>query len=279
MWCWKDGEYTRADELRISPFDHGFLYGIGFFETFRTYGGQAFLLDEHLARLQGALAQYQIQMPYSKAELVEIIEELTKRSDGRDGYFRLNVSAGDEGLGLQPAIYSNPTVIIFRKELQEGPVEKDAVWLKTKRSAPEQQQRFKSHHYANNILGRQEVESLKDLEGFFINEAGFIAEGITSNIFWVKNDRLYTPALSTGILNGITRQFVMKLAKELSIPVVEGEFQPDELLGADECFATTSIQELIPIRHLGEQLFAGVDGYIYKALHECYKRYRGDGVF
>lgn len=279
MWCWKDGEYLKDTELMISPFDHGFLYGIGFFETFRTYSGEPFLFEEHMTRLQGALNEYKIQLPYSLEQVREVIKELTSLSDGREGYFRLNVSAGNEGLGLQASTYSNPTVIIFRKELVAGPQEKSAVLLKTVRSMPEQAQRYKSHHYANNILARQEVSSLKDIEGIFINADGHVAEGITSNVFWVKEGCLFTPAVNTGILNGITRQFVVKIAKELKLPLKEGQFSIEELLAADEFFVTTSIQELIPIKRLEDREYLGIVGPVYKKLHDRYRSYRGVDLF
>lgn len=279
MWCWKDDVFVQDHELMISPFDHGFLYGIGFFETFRTYNGEPFLFEEHMARLRAALAEYKITLPYSNEQLKEVIYELTSRSDRREGYFRLNVSAGNEGLGLQASVYDNPTVIIFRKELTAGPVEKNACILKTVRSMPEQTQRYKSHHYANNILARQEVPSLQHIEGIFLNEKGFICEGITSNIFWVRDDCLFTPSINTGILNGITRQFVIKLANNLNLAVTEGEFLVDELRKADECFVTTSIQEIIPIRQLDQTIFAGSAGTIYKKLHHQYRNKRGDDLF
>lgn len=278
MWCWKDGQYVKDTDLLISPFDHGFLYGIGFFETFRTYNGEPFLFDEHLQRLQQALDEYNIHLPYSKGQLIEIIQELTVRSDGREGYFRLNVSAGNEGLGLQAREYNKPTVILFRKELVDGPLEKKAVLLKTVRNSPEQELRYKSHHYANNVLARQEIDSLLHTEGFFVNEHSYVAEGITSNIFWVKNEKLFTPSINLGILNGITRQFVVKIAKELGIEVVEGEFLIEELLSADECFVTTSIQELIPIIQLENTVFPGLSGAVYKQLHDSYRVSRGDDL-
>lgn len=278
MWCWKDGQYVKDTDLLISPFDHGFLYGIGFFETFRTYNGEPFLFDEHFQRLQQALDEYNIQLPYSKEQLQEVVRQLTVRSDGREGYFRLNVSAGNEGLGLQARAYNNPTVILFRKELVDGPLEKKAVLLKTVRNSPEQALRYKSHHYANNVLARQELDSLLHTEGFFVNEQGYVAEGITSNIFWVKNEKLFTPSINLGILNGITRQFVMKLAKELAMEIVEGEFLVDELLSADECFVTTSIQELIPIIQFEDKEFPGLSGTVYKKLHDSYRVNRGDDL-
>lgn len=276
MWCWKDGQYMQDTELMISPFDHGFLYGLGFFETFRTYNGVPFLFDEHFARLQSALDEYKIQLPYTKEQLIAVIEELTVKSDGDDGYFRLNVSAGNEGLGLQATKYSHPTVILFRKELVASPLEKTGVWLETVRNTPEQSIRYKSHHYANNILARQELPSLKEQEGFFETAEGYVAEGITSNIFWVKSGVLYTPSLKTGILNGITRQFILKLAKELNFSTIKGEFKRQQLMDAEECFITTSIQEIIPIKQIDEKAFKGLTGTVYKKLHHEYKKHRGD---
>lgn len=267
MWCFHNGDYVKAADLRISPFDHGYLYGLGVFETLRTYDGVPFLWHEHFTRMEQALAAYHIALPYTEEQLRDVIMELNVRSGGDEGYFRINVSAGEAGIGLAKTSYDEPTVIVFRKPLELPPrgTEKNAVWLETVRNSPEQATRFKSHHYANNIVARFEVPSLATVEGFFVNEAGFVAEGITSNIFWVTDGVMYTPALSTGVLPGITRAQVMKLAD-----VVEGEFTKEALLAADECFITTSIQELIPIRTLGDKTFAGNDGAVYQALHARY---------
>lgn len=267
MWCFHNGMYVKAEDLRISPFDHGYLYGLGVFETLRTYDGKPFLWHAHFTRMQEALSVYHIQLPYTEQELHDVIMELNVRNGGDDGYFRVNVSAGEAGIGLAKTTYDEPTVIIFRKPLELPPrgTEKNAVWLDTVRNSPEQHTRFKSHHYANNIVARFEVPSLASLEGFFLNDQGYVAEGITSNIFWVTDGIIYTPALSTGILPGITRAHVMTLA-----PVIEGTFTKEDMLRADECFITTSIQELIPIRAVGDKQFAGSDGSVYQALHARY---------
>ncbi|MGG0657413.1 aminodeoxychorismate lyase [Rummeliibacillus pycnus] len=272
MICWMNGKFVESTELSVSPTDHGYLYGLGFFETFRTYLNQPFLWDEHCARIQKALEEYRITMSYTFEELRNVIIELNNRNGHTDGYFRLNISAGEGGIGLANTHYPNPNVIIFRKELQ--PIsrgqEKNAVWLNTVRNSPEQEIRYKSHHYANNVRARFELPSLKNLEGFFVNAEGCVAEGITSNIFWVIENELYTPSLSTGILPGITRQHVMNLANEAGFNIYEGQYTPQDLESADECFLTTSIQELIPIRGLGEKCFLGNKGAIYRNLHKMY---------
>ena len=272
MWAWMNGEFVKADELRISPFDHGFLYGLGFFETFRTYNGKPFLLEEHIERLRKALDEFRINVELNLDELTVIIYELNARSGGEDGYFRLNVSAGAHDIGLAPSVYEKPTVILFRKTLPPltRGKEKSAVWLKTRRNTPESEHRYKSHHYANNVLARLELPSLAEQEGFFLTEQGYVAEGITSNIFWVTDSVLYTPALETGILAGITRDMVMRIAESLGIIVVEGLFTADKLEAATEVFVTNAVQELVPIHRIGSSQFDGSNGLIYVKLHEHY---------
>ncbi|MFJ7733598.1 aminodeoxychorismate lyase [Lysinibacillus sp. NPDC097231] len=272
MLCWINGDYVAAQNLRISPFDHGFLYGLGFFETFRTYKGKVFCWEAHMERLHTALAQYRIYMPYTENDLLKVVHQLNEYADGQDGYFRVNVSAGEHSIGLQPTEYSQPNVIVFRKELHDTPrgMEKTAQWLVTPRNTPEKGLRVKSHHYGNNVLGRFEMPSLAQQEGFFLTEGGFVAEGVTSNIFWVKDDILYTPSLETGILPGIIRAWVIKRAQSLGIEVREGLFAKEDIERSAECFITNSVQELVPIRQLENKQLLGNKGLVYSCLHEAF---------
>ncbi|MEY2371843.1 aminodeoxychorismate lyase [Lysinibacillus capsici] len=272
MQCWMNGNYMAAQDLRISPFDHGFLYGLGFFETFRTYGGQVFYWEAHMERLQHALSQYHIYLNYPESVLLEAVQQLNQLAGGQDGYFRLNVSAGEHNIGLQPTEYRQPNIIIFRKELQDTPrgTEKFAQWLTIPRNTPEQAFRVKSHHYGNNVLGRFEMPSLAQQEGFFLTESGYVAEGVTSNIFWIKNDILYTPSLETGILPGIIRAWVIEKASALNLDVQEGFYTKEDLLQSTECFITNSVQELVPISSLENQPFLGNKGPIYSILHSAF---------
>lgn len=269
MEAWKDGQLFKASELTVSAYDHGYLYGLGFFETFRTYNGKVFLWDEHWLRLSEALADFSITMPYEKQTILEAVHVLTEANNGVNGYFRLNVSAGIHDLGLQPSNYQQPTVILFRKPL--APMmrgkEKTATWLKTVRNTPESSIRHKSHHFANNVQARFELDSLANQEGFFINEAGFVAEGITSNIFWVRDGKVYTPSIETGILNGTTRKWILK---NCPIDIAEGLYTKTHLESADEVFITNAVQELVPIKSIGGKQFLGNLGPVYKELHTQY---------
>jgi len=269
MDAWKNGSLYVAKDLTISPYDHGFLYGLGFFETFRTYGGRVFLWDEHWKRLSKALEEYRIFIPYKEQDIIDAIQQLYEANNSEDGYYRLNVSAGGVDIGLQPSSYQEPTVIVFRKPLAvpERGTEKAAVWLNTRRNSPESSVRHKSHHFANNVFARLELDSLVNKEGFFLTEKGFVAEGITSNIFWAKEGKLYTPSLESGILPGITRDWILKNAK---IEVEIGLYSKEELESADEVFITNAIQELVPIRAIGTNVFEGNQGTVYRELHTLY---------
>ena len=272
MLCWMNGEFELADELRISPFDHGFLYGAGFFETFRTYEGRVFLFKEHMERLRGALQEYRIAMPYSDEDILQAIQGLHERSDGRDGYFRLNVSAGVHDIGLAPSEYRSPNVILFRKELAIAPrgTEKKAVWLETERNLPESKVRHKSHNFLNNVRGRLELASLKEQEGIFLTSLGHVAEGVTSNVFWVKDGALYTPSVETGILPGLTRSFILESGEKAGMAIHVGLFLKSEAEQADEMFVSNAIQELVPLSAVGDRSLPGASGVYYQKLHQLY---------
>lgn len=269
-----NGKRVVAGDLKISPFDHGFLYGLGFFETFRTYGGEVFLYEPHMIRLRSALADYRIDMPYSDEEILAAIHSLYEENGYEDGYYRLNVSAGVHDIGLAPAEYKQPNVLIFQKALNLPPVhtEKDGVWLATTRNEPESVVRHKSHQYANNVKGRLELPSLKETEGLFVTSDGYVAEGITSNVFWVKQGELYTPSLNAGILPGTTRAFVIEMAGELGLSLNEGLYTQEELESAEEVFITNAIQELVPIHRIGKVQFFGKEGPVYQQLHAGYQQ-------
>lgn len=273
MECWKNGEFLKKEHVTISPFDHGYLYGLGFFETFRTYKGHVFLWDQHWERLTQALSVFRIHMPYTKQEIYNVVQELTQKNEGKDGYFRFNVSAGVHDIGLQPSRYDSPTVLIMRKELPPTPrgTEKSARWIEVPRNTPEGATRVKSHHYANNVLARFELPSLAEMEGFMCTAEGIVAEGITSSIFWIRDGKIYTPSLDTGILNGITRQWLIHYAMDQGIPVHEVHYSKEELEQADEVFVTNAIQELVPIHQVGIYHFPGNSGEFYRKLHMAYE--------
>lgn len=255
MFVYVNGEIKSENEATISVFDHGFLYGLGVFETFRIYDGHPFLLDDHFHRLQTSAAHLGIKITYDRNEVKAILQKLCKANDLQDAYVRWNVSAGIGEVGLQVTPYEAPTTIIYMKQIPKLSRTKKAKMLKLRRNSPEGYERLKSHHYLNNILGKKEIGSSPEYEGIFLTEKGYVAEGIVSNIFWVKDRTVFTPAVETGILNGVTRMFVLKLLQKLNIPYEEGLYTIDQLLAADEVFITNSIQEIVALTEIDETNF------------------------
>ncbi|MGG0240927.1 aminodeoxychorismate lyase [Bacillus rhizoplanae] len=276
MLIYVNGSFVEASEAKISPYDHGYLYGLGVFETFRIYNGHPFLLDDHYERLMTALSSLHIAWEMTKDDVKSILKELMVRNHLQNAYVRLNVSAGVGEIGLQTEIYEEPSIIIFIKPLQApgDVIEKEGVVLRQTRNTPEGEFRLKSHHYLNNILGKREIGNTTMKEGIFLTEEGYVAEGIVSNIFFVKNGILHTPSLQTGILNGITRAFILVAAEMLGLEVREGLFLKEELFAADEVFVTNSIQEIVPLCCIGEVYFPGKEGFVTNQLIRVYETCR-----
>lgn len=273
MYLYMNGEIIKEDQARISPFDHGFLYGMGLFETFRVYEGHPFLLVDHLERLNSSLTMIGIHKSLNKDEVIQALKLLLEKNKLANAYIRLNVSAGVGAVGLPVEPYEHANVMMFVKPLPEagGPTEKEAQFLKVSRNTPEGPLRLKSHHYMNNLLAKKEIGNRTDVEGIFLTKDGCIAEGIVSNIFWVIDNQLFTPDLGTGILNGITRSFIKELASKRGIQVKEGFYKPDVLNTATEIFVTNSIQEIVAISKVDSLVFPGVKGEFFQVLHKEYR--------
>ncbi len=273
MYIYINGKIIPHEKAQISVFDHGFMYGAGLFETFRTYRGHPFLLDSHLGRLNKGLRQLNIDRSFCREEINQIIQRLLNENKLENAYIRFNVSAGIGGIGLQTSSYTEPNVIMYMKSLQTGESlgEKKAEWLRIRRNTPEGDERLKSHHYLNNLLAKREIGEDVQMEGLFLTKEGYVAEGITSNLFWIRNGILYTPSVETGILNGITRRFILALAAQSGLEVREGLYKQENLLEADEVFITNSIQEIVAIKSIGSESYKGVSGPIVQMLYTRYK--------
>ncbi|QWU16361.1 4-amino-4-deoxychorismate lyase [Paenibacillus sophorae] len=257
-----NGGVVDAGDAVVSVRDHGFLYGIGLFETFRTYGGRPFLLERHLKRMVEGCIQLGIPYKPDPVGLTEWIAELMKRNGLQEAYIRYTVTAGEDVLGLPAGDYTRPNQVLFAKALPPRPIEldtegKELQLLKLRRNTPEGLVRFKSLHYMNNILAKRELSlhpsAARGAEGLMLTERGEVAEGIVSNVFFVQAGRLFTPDESTGLLPGITREMVMQLARSEGLKGQTGLYPWETLRGAEEIFLTNSIQEIVPVTILWEE--------------------------
>lgn len=289
MYIYINSKLISSEEAVVSVYDHGFLYGLGCFETFRTYGGKVFLLEQHLERLHDGLKDLGIQFRLKTEDILAQIHDLLHVNELCDGYFRLSVSAGAGEIGLPTEDYTKPCSILYIKPLSLPSKQlyergKALAKLAIPRLETELPVRYKSFHYMSSILAKRELASRNldhRAEGLFLTKEGLIAEGIVSNLFFVSKGRLCTPSVDTHILPGVTRAFVISLAREQGIPVVEGKFTWGELSVADEIFITSSIQELVPITELIDEngqvysIGASIGQTTKQLLDEYRKKVRG----
>ncbi|THF74523.1 aminotransferase class IV [Cohnella fermenti] len=254
-----DGQLMNSEEAVISVHDHGFLYGMGLFETFRTYGGKPWLLDWHAERLAEGCAALGIEYAPDARHMRRSVARLIEANglEDQDAYIRWSVSAGDGAVGLPAEPYAKPREIVYAKPQAADEPErrsgKALRLLKLRRSEPEAVFRLKSFHYMNNILAKRELVAggaAPGTEGLFLNAAGHVAEGMVSNVFWINGHTLRTPSLDCGPLAGVTRRYVLTLAAEQGLRVEEGAYAWEELPAADEVFVTSSIQEIVPVSRL-----------------------------
>ena len=258
MWIYLNDCFVQKEHARISVFDHGFLYGDGVYETLRAYEGRIFLWERHMARLRRSCELIALDLPMGDEAWIPIIAELLVRNGLQDAGLRLTVSRGEGELGIDPSLCSNPTIVVMAKPVvsytdqqwEQGKV----LHLSSVRRNPElaQSPQIKALSFLNNILAKQEAVRVGADDALMLNMDGYLSECTTSNIFFVKNQQLYTPAMDCGILKGITRDVVIELADKLEVCVEEGRYTMEHLLQADECFITNTGIEISPVSRIGD---------------------------
>ncbi len=248
-----NGELVDQDDARISVFDHGLLYGDGVFEGIRSYGGKAFLLQEHLDRLWDSAKAIWLAIPVTKEQMARAIQEALDANRIGDGYIRVLVTRGAGTLGLDPNRCSDPQVIIIADAITLYPAEYyenglEIITVSTIRNHPAAlNPRIKSLNYLNNILAKIEGLQAGCIEALMLNHKGEVAECTGDNIFLVRDGRVLTPPNDAGILEGITRDAVIKLARRAGTEVLETPLTRHDVYIAEECFLTGTAAEVVPV--------------------------------
>ncbi len=279
---WLDGEFIPWEEGRVHLLTHTLHYGLGVFEGIRCYrcddGRSAvFRLGEHVSRLYRSAKILEMDIPYPAAELERIVCETLRANRMQEGYIRPLVFLGEGAMGLLPS--DNPVRVAviawpWGAYLGEEGLERG---IRAKISS------YTRHHpnvsmtkskscgqYVNSILAKREVTRMGYDEAIMLDTQGMLAEASGENIFLVRDGVLRTPPL-VSILEGITRDCVIQLAREKGIEVVEGPLSRDDLYGADEAFLTGTAAEVTPIREVDNRTIgSGSRGLITKTLQSAF---------
>jgi len=275
-----NGSLTDAAGARVSVFDHGLLYGDGVFEGIRFYGGRAFHLDAHLARLERSAAAIALDLPYPRAELRAAVEAVIAHAGVPDGYLRLVVTRGEGDLGLDPRSCKRPTVFIAAAPIRlfAGAERGVAVVVASTRQAPPDvvDARIKSLNYMNRLLARLEANRAGADEAIMLNHRGHVAEGTTDNVFVVQRGALVTPPVSDGALEGITRATVFELAGRLGVEAREASIGVYDLRTADEMFLVGTGAGLVPVRSLDGRALGACPGPVFQRIARAFDAFVRD---
>ncbi|MFB6229025.1 MAG: aminotransferase class IV [Halobacteriales archaeon] len=252
-----DGDLVPGTEATVSVEDRGFLYGDAAFETLRAYGGSVFAWDAHRERLENTCASLGMEDAVP-ADLRERVRETLAANDFRDAYLRVSVTRGVQPGKLTPRPDVDPTVVVIAKPLLRGGLEGEPVWEAPATVETVDTRRVdsaaipagaKTHNYLNGILARLELDGEAD-EALLLDADGAVAEGATSNLFFVEDGTLKTPSTEGDLLPGVTRSVVLDIASDESFPVEEGRYDPDTVRRADEVFLTNTTWEVRPVTKL-----------------------------
>ncbi|ACX72464.1 branched-chain amino acid aminotransferase [Methanocaldococcus vulcanius M7] len=278
MKIYLNGKFVEEEDAKISVFDHGLLYGDGIFEGIRSYDGVVFMLKEHIDRLYDSAKSLCIDIPLTKEEMIDVVLETLRVNNLKDAYIRLVITRGVGDLGLDPRKCGKPTIFCIAIPMPPllGEEGIRVITVSVRRLPVDVlNPAVKSLNYLNSVLAKIQANYAGVNEAFLLDDKGFVVEGTGDNIFIVKNGVLKTPPVYQSILKGITRDVVIKLAKEEGIEVVEEPLTLHDLYTADELFITGTAAEIVPVFEIDGRVINNKQvGEITKKLKEKFKEIR-----
>jgi branched-chain amino acid aminotransferase len=279
---WIDGQLVDYNEAKIHVLTHGLHYGTGVFEGIRSYttnkGPALFRLDDHIKRLFNSAKAYFMDLAYNKNEIIQSSINTVKANNLDECYIRIIAFYGYGKLGVNPLPNKVSIAIavlhwsehIKKENREEGINTMVSSWMKMDiRSMPTHAKGVAN--YANSALARMEALKYGVDEAIMINSNGFVVEASAENIFFVKNGVIYTPPISSGALEGITRDTVIEITKQNKIPLNIGNISRDELYYFEEAFLTGTASEIVPIGKIDHRIIGdGKIGPVTQKIQNCY---------
>ncbi|MEO5971622.1 MAG: aminotransferase class IV [Bdellovibrionia bacterium] len=281
-----NGTILGPEGAKVSVFDRGYLYGDSIYEVVRSYRGRFIYLDEHLKRLAKSAGLCRLTLNQSLEHYHQEIQRTFKAFRSRPGnrnievYARLIVTRGIGKIGfglsclLSPSQYTiiiQPVEALGRAQFEKGM--KIQISKRLRNDPRALDPAMKSGNYLNSLLAYLEANEMKYPDAILCNAEGYVTEGTTFNVFYVRRGITATPPLDVGILDGITRNKVIQIANTLELPVREIRFSKERLYAADEVFLTSSIKEVFPITQIDDKKIGdGRPGPFTRKFHDHYRR-------
>ena len=257
---WMDGKMVDWDEAKVHVCTHALHYGSGIFEGIRAYetknGTAVFRLKEHIDRLFNSAKIFKMEIPYTKEEFRQAVKNTIKANKLKSGYIRPLVYRGFEQLGINPfKCPVNCTIAVWEwgaylgeEALAKGIKTKISSYARSYINSTSQKAKI-CGNYINSIFAKMEAIEAGADEAILLDTSGFVTEGSGENLFWVRDGVIYTTPTAT-VLEGITRDSIIKIAEDMSYQVQEKYICRDELYISDELFFAGTAAEVTPIREI-----------------------------
>jgi aminodeoxychorismate lyase len=254
MIVFLNGKFVAEEKAVVSVLDRGFLYGDGVFEALLVKEGRPFGWAQHMERLADGIAFLKLTLPYAPEQLHRFAVELLKRNRMPDCILRLSVSRGVTARGYSPQCAVNPAIVMTLHPLPvsdgKGIPRWRVITSTFRLPVNDPLTRFKTANKLTQVLARAEADSAGAQEAILLNTAGYVAEGTTSNVFWVEKDALCTPPLPSGALPGVTRRAVLELCVKRNVAWREKKARPAALHQALGAFLTMTSMGVVEIESL-----------------------------
>lgn len=279
LLVWVDGRLVPKSEATVNVFDHGLLYGDGVFEGIRVYNGRVFELEAHVERLYESAKAIRLEIPMGRGAWGEAILRTAEANGFGDCYVRAVVTRGIGPLGISPVKCGRPVCFVICDALELYPKElyergMSVITCSVTRNSPNALSgRIKSLNYLNNVLGKLEAIDAGVPDAIMLNAEGHVAEATAANLFVVRRGVLATPTVACGILEGVTRNVILRLAREMGIAAEERVVPRFDLYVAEECFLTGTGAEVMPVTEIDRRKVGdGKVGPVTARLKEAFWR-------
>lgn len=278
-----NGRIQPLSRASVPVLDHGFLYGDSVFETMRTIGGLPFQLSKHIDRLFHSAEGLSLKIPFTKKaltdEICRTIQAYYKKYPKSELYVRVVMTRGYGDIGFDPKLCRRPTFLTIIKKFRP-PAQKfyedgmSVAIVPVIRNHPRAlDPNIKSGNYLNNVLAYIEAKKRGANDAILLNEEGFLTEASNSNLFLVKDDVVITPSIESGVLKGLTRAFIIEVAKKHGMAVEERKIKEEELFQADECFLSSVLKKVLPVTRCNlKAIGSGRVGPIVKKLLQWFDK-------
>lgn len=258
MLVFLNGRFVPEEKAVVSVFDRGFLYGDSLFEAIRVFNGKPFRWPQHWERLRQGADFLKIKLPFAPDKLLMFAGHLIAKNDMPDSLLRITLSRGVGAPGYFPKNVKAPTLAMSLRPAPKinrtSPPRWKLIVSSFRLMAGDPLARYKTANKLPQVLARAEAAAAGADEALLVNTDGFVAEGASSNLFWLKHGILCTPPLAAGILSGVTRAAILEIAWQLKIPFRQQNIRPGELARVDGVFLSLTSLGIVEANSLNGKI-------------------------